>query len=87
MINKIPSLIEEVEAKLGRKVLQKEIADATFLPEGTLSRYINGNINGPKFDIEYRLCRYFSLSLDRNVLRDDLYTFDPSDFRREMELA
>ncbi len=83
MINKIPALIEEVEEKLGQRLLQKDIADAIDLPEGTLSRYVNGNINGPKFDIEYRLCRFFSKHLGRIVLRDDLYTFDPLEMQRE----
>jgi len=82
VINNIPKLIEEHEGQVGRRVLQKEIADAIKLPEGTFSRYVNGNINGSKFDIEFRLCQFFTHSLGRVVTRDDLYTFDHAELKR-----
>lgn len=83
MINNIPNLIKEYEGVSKRQVLQKEIADAIRLPEGTFSRYVNGNINGSKFDIEFRLCRFFTQGLGRVIRRDDLYTFDQAELERE----
>jgi len=73
--NHIPDLIAEYERKLGRRVQQREIAQGSDIPEGTLSRYINSRVGGLKLDVEYRLCVYFSKKLGRRIGRDDLFSF------------
>lgn len=74
--NHLPDLITEYEKKVGRRVQQKEIAQATEIPEGTLSRYVNSRVGGLKLDIEYKLCVFFSEKLERRIGRDDLFSFE-----------
>lgn len=76
VINCIPGLITEYEELLGRDVQQKEISRATDIPEGTLSRYIRGRVDGAKFEIEYRLCQFFTRELGRKITRNDLFVFE-----------
>ena len=74
--NHLPELISEYEQKLGRSVQQKEIAQETDIPEGTLSRYVNSRVGGLKLDIEYKLCVFFTGKLGRRIGRDDLFSFE-----------
>lgn len=76
LINKLPNLIEEYRKNVDQSVRQSDIADAIGLPEATLSRYINGHISSAKFDIEARLCLFFSEKLKRPINRGDLFSFD-----------
>ncbi len=74
--NHLPDLIHEYESKIGRQVQQREIAQESEIPEGTLSRYVNSRVGGLKLDIEYRLCVFFSEKLERRIGRDDLFSFE-----------
>lgn len=76
LINNLPKLIQEYREKADHDVRHSDIADAIGLPESTLSRYINGHISSAKFDIEVRLCRFFSEKLGREINRGDLFSFD-----------
>jgi transcriptional regulator with XRE-family HTH domain len=73
VVNRLPDLIREKEAVLGRRLLQKEIARATGIPEGTLSRYVNDHINRFDRHIIVRLCEYFDVELH------ELITLEPND--------
>lgn len=75
MANHIPDLIKEISKAQGEPLLQKQIADETNISEGTLSRYVNNKIDGTRFDIEEKLCRYFSRKLKRPITRDSLFSF------------
>lgn len=75
MANHLPELIEEVSKVQGQPLLQKQIADEAGIGEGTLSRYVNGKVDGTRFDIEEKLCRYFSVKLGRRIRRDDIYSY------------
>ena len=74
--NHLPELITEFEKKVGRRVKQTEIATGSGVPEGTLSRYVNGRIGSIKLEIEYKLSIFFSDKLEREIKRDDLFSFD-----------
>lgn len=76
LINHLPQLVTEVEAKIGKRVQQNNIATDSGVPEGTLSRYLNGRIGSVKLEIEYKLCVYFSEKLGRQIRRDDVFSFD-----------
>lgn len=76
MINYISKLIEECRDD-EPLLTQDEIAKAAKVNAGVLSRYINGHVSGFKFEVEYRLCRYFSKKLGRPITR--LIAFDPDD--------
>jgi len=76
MVNHIPKLIEEYRDKFGQTVEQQEIAAAAGVSPSTLSRYIRGEIAAPNLEIEYRLCVFFSRTLEREVNRNDLFSFE-----------
>lgn len=83
MINGIPALIDEYRDKVDRTATQSDIADGIGLDPGLFSRYVNARVGGFKFDLEYKICRFFSRKLGRVVLRDDLYTFDAEELMRD----
>ena len=74
--NHLPDLITECGEKQGKELLQRDIAQEIGMQEATLSRYINGYVSGAKFDIEAKLCQFFSNKLGRPIGRDDLFSFD-----------
>jgi DNA transposition AAA+ family ATPase len=69
VINHLEALIEESGAS------QREIALAADISEGTFSRYIKGHVDSIKFEIEARLCRYFTVKLGRKISRDDIFSY------------
>jgi len=75
LANHIPDLIEEISKAQGEPLLQKQIADEIKISEGTLSRYVNNKIDGTRFEIEEKLCRYFAEKLKRPITRNDLFSF------------
>jgi len=74
--NRIPELIAEYESTIGRTVSQKEIAEEADVPQGTLSRYINGRVDSLNLNVEFRLCWFFTQKLGREIDRGDLFSFD-----------
>lgn len=72
LVNRLPELIKAKEAELGRRVLQKEIARATGIPEGTLSRYVNDHINRFDRHIIERLCEYFEIELHELIVLEPM---------------
>jgi transcriptional regulator with XRE-family HTH domain len=74
--NHIPELVQEYRDKVGYIAEQKEIAAAADVSDSTLSRYIRGVIAAPNLEMEYRLCRFFSRVLGREITRADLFSFD-----------
>ena len=44
--------------------------------EKKVGRYVNGRIGSTKLDIEYKLCIFFSDKLNRDIRRDDLFSFE-----------
>lgn len=47
-----------------KKLAQKDIASATGIPQGTLSRWINGKVDSYKGDILSLLMNYFECNLE-----------------------
>lgn len=78
LVNHIPDLIAEYETVLGRPVLDIEIAKEAEVSQGTFSRYKNTQTDSTKFEIEFRLCHFFSRKLGRPITRNDLFSFDES---------
>lgn len=68
VVNRLPELIRQREERTGRRLLQKDIARATGIPEGTLSRYVNDHINRFDRDIVERLCEYFEVELHELIV-------------------
>ena len=76
MINHLPELVAEVEQKLDKKLRQQDIAEAAGITQTTLSRYINTYSDSARFDVEFKLCQYFTKVLGRPINRGDLFSFD-----------
>lgn len=74
--NHLQELIAECEEKLGYTVRQQDVAEASDITQATLSRYINGHPNSAKFEVEYKLCAYFTKTLERPINRGDLFSFE-----------
>jgi len=76
VINHLPALVAELEEKIGKKVRQQDIADGAGITQTTLSRYINTYSDSARFDVEFKLCQFFTKELGRPINRGDLFSFD-----------
>lgn len=59
----LKELIEKQEAKLGRKVTQKEIGDAIGVTQTQISEYLNSDVD-PSLSSVIGLAKYFKVGLD-----------------------
>lgn len=59
VILKVDAKLKEKSEREGRTILQKEVADVTKIPQGTVSRYMKGNLRRVDFDVLEKLCDYF----------------------------
>ncbi|MFN8371445.1 MAG: helix-turn-helix transcriptional regulator [Anaerolineae bacterium] len=61
--NRFLYLVTERERKLGRKIKYVEIAEATGISQGVISRWMNTNIERYDAPVVEKLCEYFECDL------------------------
>lgn len=67
---KIKELIEAKSKVEGRKITQKEVAQAADVDPAVLSRYANGFTNSFQGEVVERLMDYFEVGFDELIYRD-----------------
>lgn len=78
IVSKVRKLRLDYQAKLGRMVEQKEVAEAVGVHENTLSRIEQGKISRIDFDTLVKLCGFYSKVLEREIGVGDLLEYDPN---------
>lgn len=86
IVSRVRKLRMDYQAKLGRPVEQKEVAEAVGMHENTLSRIEQGKITRVDFDTLIKLCGFYSKVLERPIGVGDVLEYDPNN-RRAVELA
>ncbi len=61
---RIDELIKEKEKIIGRSIRQMDVCAATGIPQGTLSRYVNGHLIRFDKEILEKLMHYFDCDLN-----------------------
>jgi transcriptional regulator with XRE-family HTH domain len=69
---KIRELIDQKSKAEGRKITQKEVAQAADIDPAVLSRYANGFTNSFQGEVVEKLMDYFEVSLDELIYRDKI---------------
>ena len=68
---RVDELIKEKENKIGRPLKQIDISIESGVPQGTLSRYVNNNVNRYDKDVLEKLCDYFDCDLNTLFIWED----------------
>ena len=67
---KIKELIQTKSKVEGRKITQKEVAEAADIDPAVLSRYANGFTNSFQGEVVEKLMDYFNVGFDELIYRD-----------------
>jgi DNA-binding Xre family transcriptional regulator len=86
IISRARKLRMDYQAKLGRPIEQKEVAEAVGVHENTLSRIEQGKITRIDFDTLIKLCGFYSGVLERAVGVGDLLEYDPNNKKAPVQL-
>lgn len=71
--NRFLYLLTEKERKEGRRILQKEIAEAVGVPNHTIGRWIRDEVERYERELMERICDYFQCDIA------DLLYLDPEE--------